>query len=672
MSLDSVLSNKKQYFLALGTGTIIYFLSARYFQNWLYHYMGIDGRPVGLFLSFGPTFMQAEPFEAPLYVLSYLVVPTLALVLVPLVSRIRKKHLIGLSLIALLGAGAVVLKKLSSLIKLGALLSLVEKKGIWHILWLLTTKRILVAHAVLLLSGLFVAGFYFLGKYNTKFYSHERTEKFFRRFWPVLVIILGILIFNPSFPLDTHHFNYYLGAVNDVYHGKAMLYESSHLYGLLDVYLLAGVFKLIPMTYPMLALIITVCYFLLFIGIFLFARLWLKSYTLASLATATIVSILYFFQNSFSRSVLFFPGMSPFRWGLYLPTLLAIYQYSKTLKPKFMHVALALSAVAIFWNFDSGLYLTVATVATLIYRELAHNWDLKRVLKIILFYGLYAVGLFAAINLINHGIYGGWPDWHLFLKETKYFTQGAGMYPLPPIGLYELFYFSYLVVLLVAVYRLWKKEPMIDMPLFFLGAFGATSLIYYVGESTWQLLYVVTVPFILIVFYAFKYVQDREGPSDSGKLISGAFFGLLVYALLLFCFKLPVEFSVRQYATMRQNLLGVRPEDQSTYQDAKFVSQNFATERIPIMSKNDTKFLIYADKANYFDFYYTFTIYFQSEMDKYIRQVRQNRLPVVLVGRDAYRNDQVEYFLRGIQSSYHLQRSLQTVDIYVLNQINQL
>lgn len=667
MNLDAVIANKKSYFFSLATATVIYFLFIRYFQNWLYHRLGIAGMPAGLFPSFGATFMQAEPLEAPLYVLSYLAVPILGLLLMPLISRIKKKQFISFAILAALGAGAVLSRKLLARINFGHLFSVLMDKGIGHALWFAATKRILVAHEVLLLAALSAVAIYFFGKGRGATYFSERAEKFFRRFWPVGLVLLAFLVFNPSFPVDTHHFNYYLGAVNDVYHGKAMLYETSHLYGLLDVYLLAGLFKLIPMTYPMLALIVTVCYFLMFIGIFVFVRLWLKSYTFATLAVAVILSIFYFFQTSFTRSVLFFPGMSPFRWGLYLPALFLVYQYSKTRKAKFLHAALVLSALSIFWNFDSGLYLTVATLMTFGYLALAEKQNLRAASKIVGSFLVYLVGVFVLINLLNYAVYHAWPNWHLFLRETKYFTQGAGMYPLPPVGLYEFFFFTYLTVLLVAVYRLWKKAPKVDLALLFLAAFGATSLVYYVGESTWQLLYVVTVPFILILFYAFRFFSDWNVPNDFRKLLTASFSGLLIFAGLLLCFKLPVEFSTRQYGAIPQNLLAVRAEDQGTFQDAQAIAQTFPGQRIPIMSKNDTKFLIYAGRANYFDFYYAFTIYFHTEMDKYISQTLQARLPLVLVGRGFYRNDQVQYFLQGISNSYHLQTSLQTVDIYVLN-----
>jgi len=403
--------NKKSYFVALGISTLVYFLFIRVFQDWLYHGLGIDLMPEGLFFSYGLDFFQPEPLEIALYLVGFLIIPVVAFLLTPMIPRIQ-----------------------------------------------LRIPDVLLT---------------IFGKFSMHGLHRASVENIFRKFWPLGLIILAALLFNPSFPVDVHHFNFYLGSVNDVYQGKAILYESSNLYGLFNVYFLVILFQLIPMTYPMIALISTVFYLLFFIAIFVFLRMWLKSYTLATIATASLVAVLYLFPSGPDSSALFLPALSPLRWGAYVIVLFFILGFSRTARPFYQQAALMTSGLAIFWNFDTGVYLSVATLGALAYLNFASNRSLTAVFKLLGNYLLYLLTVFAAVNVINRLIYQAWPDWSFFLRDAKFFTAGAAMTPLPAVGLFEIIVFAYLVTLVLAMYRLIQGQKF-DLILVFLGIYGAT------------------------------------------------------------------------------------------------------------------------------------------------------------------------------------------------------
>lgn len=656
----------KNYLISLAFSTGVYFILTRVLQDWFYNSQGLNVRPVELFNSYGRLFMRPEPLEIFLYILGYTLVPIIALFFVPLVRDIiaHKKYVIPLGL----GIGSVAIISVLTKLPWDYYLNYLQTKEILHIFWFVTTKRVLVTYIIILLSVVFFGAYYFWGNTKPLIFYKDNVERFFKKIWPLGLIILALLIFNPSLPINVHHYNYFIGAVHDVFQGKGLLYETSHLYGLFDVYFLFGLFSIIPLSYANFALLIMIIFFIFFAGLWLFTRRWLKSYALATLAVGVLVAIIYFFQTSPSRSVLFLPAMSPFRWGLYLPVLFLMLGWQKTNQAKYLHWAYFFSAFALFWNFDSGLFLTATTMITSVYIYLSKNWDIKGVFKAGFSFLGYFVGIFVVVNIINRIIYGAWPQWELFFRESKYFSQGIAMYPLPIFGVFEIIFFTYLMVLLFALYNLVKQKEF-NKPLLFLALYGIFSFIYYIGESSWQILYVVTGPFVLILFYVFNLIlQDKEWITYK-KLAKTGIYTLIFFGLILLAFKLPVEFSNRNYSEFKFKLLQIQPEEQETYEDAQYIKQNYSQERIAVMSLNDTKLYLYSGKVNYYDFYYIFTIYFESEMQRYIDQTLREMPQVVLVGKGDWSNDQVEFFLTGIKDKYELKKSLKTVDIYELKTI---
>lgn len=654
----------RDYYYSLAAATLIYFFAIRLVQDWLYRSLGLDQPRGDLFASYGP-FIRAEPYEIFLYLLGYVVVPLVAYGVLPLTRRLRRlpRVLVFLLLVAvaaIVGASWFLYKQ-----NFSWLVEIVSAPGSASALWRIATQPIIVANLALVLAALVAAIYYWFGRRDLGPLYGGSVERFFRQFWPFGLILVAFLLYHPGLPVDRHHYNYFLGAVNDIYQGKGLLYETSHLYGLFDVYFLAWLFKVIPFSYPMFSLVVTAFYFLFFCGIFIFLRQWLNSYTFATLGVSLLVLLLYFSHTTDTRSALFLPALSPLRWGWYVPALFSILAYARSGNKKFAHVALAMAAVAVFWNFDTGVFLSVATVATLMYRELIPDWHIRGAVNVMRRFVLSGLALFVLVSLINRGIYGSWPRWSLFLRESQAFALGAAMHPLPPLGWYQVIFYTYLLALAVIFYRLVKRKA-VALPLVFLTVYGVFSLVHYIGESTGQILPAVITPFILIIVYAVNnFWQEHYQPAHERLVATGLVF-LVAGAGFLALFKLPVELSTRDYAQAKRRLFSRQEAASATDQDAEYLLAHYPLKRWPVIALNDTELLIAANQGNYFDFYYIFTLYFRSQMQQYIDQTRNEKPAMLIVGTGAYRNDQVEYFLAGVQDVYAVSQSLNTVDVYTL------
>ncbi|MBI4099021.1 hypothetical protein HY442_00650, partial [Candidatus Parcubacteria bacterium] len=488
--------------------------------------------------------------------------------------------------------------------------------------------------------------------------------------WFDAAVFVGILliVFHPNFPLDPHHYNYFLGPANDQLNGKPMLYETTHLYGFLDIYALAFVFRyLLPLHYPAAALLITVFFAAFFAGAYWFMRSWFGSRRLAAVGAGILIVILYLFQTSPTRSALFFPSMSPFRYGWYLPVLFLIFSFGRRRSPWLREAAIFVAVLSVLWTFDFGAYLAAATFAALWCvetRDGAQPW--RQVVALAGKFLLYGLGIFAVITALNAFVYGSLPNWFLAVRDASHFGAGISMAPLPTFGIFEVYLFAYLLIGLVLWSRYRAGQPL-DLPLVFLVIYGAFSVLYYIGESSWQIVYAAAGPFVFVLLYVFQH-RDEVLPSQwLRSLFTGLTYGLITFAFVLFTFKFPVEMSVRNYGALRQSFWGFGAGELSfadEYADAQRLRAMFPRlARLALISHVDTPVLVYAGKTNFFDTHYLFgNVLFKPQMRAFVEQVQREKPPVLFVGRR--RDDQIEFFLAGVGDQYERVAELRTLDVY--------
>ena len=646
----------KYYFFSLAWSILIYFAAARIFQDFLYR--GFV-RPENLFKSLGPLFARPEPYEMPLYLLGMIVIPVLAAFLVPITETIIEKAerakgqgwwkpllFAGLALAVL---GAVIFFKR---VNFDFYLNYLEEKGTGHALWLLLTKRIYVAYLIFA-AGVAALPVFYLWNPALLWLKKSAEAGSVKKFEVFFILLLAFLTFHPNFPTQDHHQVYFLGPVNDHLNGKALLYETSHLYGLLDAYFLVLIFKFfLPLSYASLSLITFFFYFGFFVALYYFLKKWLRSPLLGMIGIMILTAVMYFFNTSPTRSVFMFPATTPFRFWIYLPVLFLVLSYSQKPSSAKREISLLLSAIAMFWNLDSGAFIAAALVLSYWYFE---QFRLSYALELGLRLLLYLAAIFSVVTLINFNVYHKWPSWMLFFKEIHPFSQGVGMTPLPIAGLFEIF----LVVYLSAAMWLLRKQfgkAQPNIVLFFLAVHGIFSLLYYVGESSWQNLTIVSFPAFLVAIYLFRnFVEVR--------VAKAVFCSVLVYAGLILLVKIPVEFQNRDYSKIKTLELTSDCQDQNLCEDVEELKERYIfLSRIPLLHANDTRILPSIGKPNFFDFYYLFTLYYREDVEKEVERLEREKPQYLFVGHE--KDDRIDYFMTLLPQDYQKTGSMRTLDIY--------
>lgn len=639
---------RKINLVSLAGAVAIYFAAGRLFQDWLYLRQEL-GRPQNLFASFGTYFARPEPWEIPIYFAGFLIIPVLAFGLYFLYENYRKSLVLAI-LAGIIGAWIYAGGRFE-IPDFFLYFNYLQNQGLMKVLWLIFTKRIFVTKLILLLGALvFVLALW--KKPAMSWLNNNRNAAIAKRFEPLFLLLIGFLLFHPNFPIDTHHYNYFIGSVNDHLLGKPLLYETTHLYGLADAYFLALVFKFIlPFTYQALALVIFFFFIGFFVGIYYFTKKWLQSSLQAMLATTALLTILFFFQTSPTRSAYLFPAMTPFRFWLLLPVLYLLEGYAKNPKTIYRELAVLVSILAIFWNLESGAAIAAATFATFAFFE---NFQLKQLVKLTGRFLGYLLAVWGTISLINLGVYHSFPNWLLLFKELRPFGEGIGMSPLPLLGVFEIFVLLYLGVGLW-LWQNFREAEQGSAVVLFLAVYGIFSSVYYIGQSTWQNLFLISLPPILIGFYLF-----RKFPHTS--LGRAGFYAFLTIVFVFFAVKVPVELQNRSYADFR-GLREISSEDAMLYADAETLRTRFPDNpRLYLIHLADTKLLRYAQKTNALDFYYFFTLYYKEDIEKEISKIKENQPPYVLIGKQ--KNDQVEYFLSLLPPTYKKTEELQTLEIW--------
>jgi len=627
---------------ALAAATVIYFAAARLVQDYLYRG---NQRPENLFASLGEFFAIAEPYEIPLYFFGFIAIPVLALCIAPLGRRLNfPKIWKFLGVAVLLGFLAFGLR----FFEFDRYVSYVGREGIGKALWLLLTKRLFVTRLILG-SSLVVFIFFYLRNFRFEWLFRLDQKIPWRKMERLFMLALAVLVFHPNFPVDPHHYNYFMGPVNDIVHGKGLLYETTSLYGLFNIYFLLAAFTILPFSFVSLSFITAIFYFVFFAAIYFFLKAWLKSPALAAFGAASVYAIMFLFNTSPTRSVYLFPAMGPFRFWLYVPVLWLLYFYQNRPRPILRELAIFLSAASLFWNFESGIALCAGTFAVF---ALESRLPPGKFVKLGLEFLGYIAAIIALITVVNYAVYGSMPGWIKFFKELLPFGSGIGMTPLPGIGVFDIFVFLYLAAALIFLQN-YRRGQTFDLPAVFLTVYGVFYSLYYVGQSTWQNLYLVAVPPILLGAYLLKNYREERS-------VRAAFYSFLILIAMFFAVKLPVEFKNRDYGRLA-SLSAVPAADADLWQDAEYIKEHFAGNRIPLVHLRDTTLLVHAQKSNLLDLYYFFTLYYTEDVERAARDLEAQKPPILLVGKK--RNDQIDYFMSFLKN-YRKSGELNTLEIY--------
>ncbi len=664
---------------ALGLSTGAYFAVARWLQD---HVLPVDRSVVSHKLS---TFeILPEPYEQPLYLLAYLVVPLVAVVCYPWVermfvamARIQRRHwrLLAAGVLAL-GAVAVGLAAwlqwsaiISSIQFLAAYL---ERRGLLHALWLLLTKRLYAVRVALAVSlGVFGLLAWRWRNGSLAWWRANLDPRWLKRLEPWLPVVLAALIFDPSFPYQESHYNHVTATVSDAFAGKPFLYETGNQYGVLNMYVTLALFRFLPMSYASFSLVLALMYFVFFLGLYGFIRRWLLSRILAALGTLAAVATAFLIQGGPFLSPYSYPGTTSYRHGWFVVVAAGVLWWSRRVLTRLpwwrRDLPLQLAGIGALWNLDAGAAALLAVVATVVIHELTRPSQavfvrVKRGVGVVARQIGYVAAVAGVVTLANRLVYGSWPNWSVIFDAMNVYSSGLAKLPLPAVGLFEVFVVAYLVAALAIARRMAARQPL-DWPLVFLTGYGILSLAYYVGNSAWSYLYPVTVPLVLIILYGFSVAFRRAAlPPRTERWTAAAWVSLLVLVGSLVVLKLPVEFSKRDYRGVIARLQPVATTPELAADAARLAREFPPGARPPLAHDNDGQLLLLSRRANLFPLYDRIDVVFDWHLQDLVARLQRARADRVLVGDTDFPYRQA--FLAAIADLYAPAERWQTLQVY--------
>ena len=302
------------------------------------------------------------------------------------------------------------------------------------------------------------------------------------------------------------HFLAVFSAVAHVHLGEAQLLNVSAQYGLY-AHFLEPIFRIIGLSvlkYTFVMSLLIACNY----GLISFF-LW-KSTGNKAVALLGILSL--FFCCDILHRYPFLPILPYFQYApirMVFPALLIFlsWRYFQTRNKILYIVSFPLYSLAMLWNLETGIVCFGSWIAALFYDEVLLRKDRGCIKPILRHLGGAVLAFFLVLAAFLFSMrlrYGGWPD---LIKATDavrmYYLLGFGMMPMPPIGLWQIVAFSYLVGLSYAVRCLFLcEDPVKARMVFLISVLGAGLFSYYQGRSAITNLSPAAYPSILLMTLA--------------------------------------------------------------------------------------------------------------------------------------------------------------------------
>jgi hypothetical protein len=244
----------------------------------------------------------------------------------------------------------------------------------------------------------------------------------------IVLLVADVAIFTPeaaSWGLQLHH-DSMLGPVNDVLRGREMLVDTYSIYGVGNVYFLAGLFEILPLGYGSFGILVGAGLAVMYAGAYAILRAARCSQVLALTAmAAAVVSSVYTTIGSPAT----FPSLGVLRWGFGLLLVgFAVWSVRSPRRAPGLRIASSVVVgLSSIWSFEVFAY-TAATFAAVVAYDLAAarpsiGWP-RAVLRSV----MPAVGacLIAHLALIAWTLIasGQFPDWGPYLAMVREYSSG--------------------------------------------------------------------------------------------------------------------------------------------------------------------------------------------------------------------------------------------------------
>jgi len=377
-----------------------------------------------------------------------------------------------------------------------------------------------------------------------------RAGRLTRRILDGLVILLTALIaFDANFNFHRHHYNFYIGPVNDLMRGKSLLADINCQYGVFVVYFLALLFRteLIPFSYQGLSCVISILWVAQFLIVYFLLRTSLKSIFFSITALSLIIMMNYFAAALHATNT---PSTGPLRFGLpylvlALTALRARYPRDQKLIRRLEYAALGIASV---WSLETFFFAAAAYSGVVAceccadsdnYRDRA-RWVMRELSRV----GLSVLIAYALLSIDIRLRSGEWPHWQYYgeylllygAENLLPYSKGVGALPIQPWGAWGIvlaIYFASLTAALYALPKPGRRENARELPIVLgMTMCGIALFTYFIIRPHPNNLYHICLPAIFVASYWLVQVPQLELPR--GFRFSVAYCSYYAIALVYF------------------------------------------------------------------------------------------------------------------------------------------
>ncbi len=172
----------------------------------------------------------------------------------------------------------------------------------------------------------------------------------------VYLVFILLSALNISLPYDLHHYNYYIGPINDLLNGRTLLVDVFSQYGIGVILFLSAPFHLsLPLTYHGLSFVISALAAIQLILIYFILRKLLSSSVLIT-AALLFVTLISLFSGNDPYQVL--PGIGPLRFlpSMVFLVLTYICKEKKDIGAGWVVLKWLVLGLASLWSFEAFAY----------------------------------------------------------------------------------------------------------------------------------------------------------------------------------------------------------------------------------------------------------------------------------------------------------------------------
>lgn len=377
--------------------------------------------------------------------------------------------------------------------------------------------------------------------------SHSRLRSLFSGIFAGLAVLVtllipGIAVFNESVITDleafTFHFNSVFHAVSQVFLGKALLIDLTHIYGLYPQ-LLNPIFQVTGLSVLKFSVTMTVLILIGFLSLFLFLRSALRHRYIVYCAYAAIVGVGYLISKPANYNEVYFQYM-PIRFLFPAVSVYLSWWYFKTRHQAVYVASFFLYALALVWNLDTGLVVMASWVLTLIYLDLAEKTLKPALVRMGLHLGwalIAIISMFGSYSIIVKLVYGQFPDFSLMgVYQTLFYKLGYLMLPIPgifdPWNLVVVMYVLGLGLCILPIFM--RRVTPRYLALCFVSLLGIGLFSYYQGRSQVVNLLSVAYPALLILAMVADASVSRMSGSPPAQRHLNQFVSVSILAVLIY------------------------------------------------------------------------------------------------------------------------------------------